>query len=249
MCPLPQLTSLGDQLTDIYQASGGAVVLFDWVQFLREDTLRFLKIDGWLELVSEEQETDEAAADPKTESSLPIPQSSNDSDSTIAEQTSKLMVRNEKGPPSVTEESESKPASNSTGLIEPSGQATSSFSTKTQDVPQKQNQDGDLRLTPSQKLMSQILINDAVQQQKRFDTTLFDCEVCFLSYLGSDCLQLLECSHIFCRACISEFFSVQIKEGNVQAVQCPHADCTATPTHTQVRYSKRFRLCCSLFFQ
>lgn len=223
-------------------------MLFDWVQFLREDTLRFLKIDGRLELLSEEQDTGDSAVDPKTKSSPPIPQTCDDFDSTIAEHTSKLMVRNENGPSSVAAESESKLPSDSAGLIDPSGREASSLPVKTQDVPQKQNQGGDLRLTPSQKLMSQILINDAVQQQKRFDTTMFDCEVCFVSYLGSDCLQLLECGHIFCRACISEFFSVQIKEGNVRAVQCPHADCTATPTHTQVSYSKRYRRCSSLFF-
>lgn len=234
MCPLWQLTSLGDQLTDIYQASGGAVVLFNWVQFLREDALNFLKIDGRLELLSEEQATGDSAVDPKTESSRPSPQSCNDSDSTIAEQTSSLTVNNENGPSSAAVESESKPRSNSAGLIDPSGQEASSLSITTQDVPQRQNQDGDFRLTPSQKLMSHILINDAVQRQKRFDTTMFECEVCFMSYLGSDCLQLLQCGHIFCRACISEFFSVQIKEGNVLAVQCPHADCTTTPTHEQV---------------
>lgn len=238
LCPLSQLLSLGDPLTDIYQASGGAVVLFDWVQFLREDALRFLKIDGRLELLSEEQDTGDSAVDPNTKSSHPIPQTCNDSDSTKdgrrAEQTSKLIVRGENGPSSVAVESESNLPSNSAGPIAPSGQEASSLSIKTQDVPQKQNQDGDLCLTPSQKLMSQILINDAVQQQKRFNTTSFDCEVCFMSHLGADCVQLLQCGHIFCRACISEYFSVQIKEGNIRAVQCPHADCTTIPTHAQV---------------
>lgn len=208
-----QLTSLGDQLTDIYQASGGAVVLFDWVQFLREDALRFLNIDRRLELHSEELEA---------KTSL---QTCNESDSPAVGRSDEQVppnVRNQNGP-----ESESQPPSNSAGLQEPF-----SGSFETQDVPEKQSQD--LPLTASQKLMSQILIHDAVQQQKRFDASMFDCEVCFINYLGSDCLQLPACGHVFCRACISEYFSVQIKEGNVAAVQCPRADCTTVPTQAQV---------------
>lgn len=255
-----QLTSLGDQLTDIYQASSGAVVLFDWVQFLREDALRFLKIDAKLELHSEEQDTGDSSVDPEIESSDPMPKTCNDSDSTIVgrkaeqiPQTSQLIEKHENGPSSVAVESESNLLdvqefldgengsassplpSNSSGLTDNSGQEASSLSVMLEDIHQKQSQYSDLQLTPSQKLMSQILINDAAQLQKRFATTLFDCEVCFMSYLGSDCLQLLECGHIFCRTCSSEYFSVQIKEGNVEAVLCPHADCTTRPAHAQVK--------------
>lgn len=228
-------------------------MLFDWVQFLREDALRFLKIDAKLELRSEDQDTGEI------ESRGPVPKTCNDSGSTIAggkaeqiPQSSELTEKSENGPASVAMETDSNfldqqefldgesgaasspLPSNSSGLTDNSAQEASSLSVTMEEIHQEQSQDGDLRLTPSQKLMSQILINDAAQLQKRFATTLFDCEVCFMSYLGSDCLQLLECRHIFCRACISEYFSLQIKEGNVEAVLCPHADCTTRPTHAQV---------------
>lgn len=238
-------------------------MLFDWVQFLREDALRFLKIDAELELHSEEQETGDSSVDPEIESSDPMPKTCNDSDSTVVgrkaeqiPQTSELIEKNENGPSSVAVEPESNLLdlqefldgeigstssplpSNSSGLTGNSGQEASSLSVMLEDVHQKQSQDSDLQLTPSQKLMSQILINDAAQLQKRFATTLFDCEVCFMSYLGSDCLQLLECGHIFCRTCISEYFSVQIKEGTVETVLCPHADCTTRPTQAQVLTQK-----------
>uniref|UniRef100_A0A3P9CSM9 E3 ubiquitin-protein ligase RNF14 n=1 Tax=Maylandia zebra TaxID=106582 RepID=A0A3P9CSM9_9CICH len=39
-----QLAALRAHLADLYEATGGAVVLFSWVQFLREDALRFLNI-------------------------------------------------------------------------------------------------------------------------------------------------------------------------------------------------------------
>lgn len=216
-------------------------MLFDWVQFLREDALRFLNIDGRLELFSEEQHTAHSAVDPKIETIHPIVQTCDESDSpTVGKraeqipQTSELIGRNPNDPSTVAVESESQLSSNSASLKDPSGQEPFSLSFTTEDVSQNQSQGGHLHLTASQKLMSQILINDAVQLQKRFDTSMFDCEVCFMSCLGSDCLQLPACGHIFCRACISEYFSVQIKEGNVQAVQCPHAGCATTPTQSQV---------------
>lgn len=89
-------------------------------------------------------------------------------------------------------------------------------------------------LSPSQRLLVQILLNDASQQQRRFASSVFDCGVCFLSRLGADCVQLPECGHVFCRACLTEFCKVQITEGNVRGVACPRGDCSSAPTPAQV---------------
>uniref|UniRef100_A0A3Q1EZ39 RBR-type E3 ubiquitin transferase n=1 Tax=Acanthochromis polyacanthus TaxID=80966 RepID=A0A3Q1EZ39_9TELE len=162
----PQLHALGVQLTDLYQATGGAVVLFSWVQFLREDALKFLDIHS---------------------------------------------------------------------PLDPNEEGAASFPVHPRDSSPNKHQTSDLSLTPSQALMSQILICNASQKQKLFTTTLFDCGVCFMSWLGSECVQLFQCGHIFCKACLGEFCKVQIKEGNVRGVTCPQADCGGTPTPAQVR--------------
>lgn len=88
--------------------------------------------------------------------------------------------------------------------------------------------------SPSQRLLVQILTNNAAQQQKRFASTVFECGVCFLSRPGSECVRLAECGHVFCRACLSQFCKVQIIEGNVQGVACPQGDCSSAPTPAQV---------------
>uniref|UniRef100_A0A3B4UVB0 RBR-type E3 ubiquitin transferase n=1 Tax=Seriola dumerili TaxID=41447 RepID=A0A3B4UVB0_SERDU len=162
-----QLSALGAQLTDLYQATGGAVVLFSWVQFLREDTLQFLDIHTLLELYSDEHSTLRCSQDSQN----------------------------------------------------------ASFENKAQTP----------SLTPSQTLLSQLLIYDAAQKQKVFAATVFDCSVCFVGWLGSECVQLLECGHIFCQTCLTEFCKLQITEGNVRGVTCPQADCTASPTPAQVK--------------
>lgn len=259
---LLQLSSLATQLTDIHQASGGSVVLFTWVQFLQEDALRFLGIHSLLELPSDEHDTLDLSAD--SENSHGTPKTFNQSNPTTevwdteqTPQTSELNVENKNDQSSVVRESESNRLDRE-GFLNKEGVPTSSplpsnfscptddgeqgaasLSVRPKDVCQKQSQVRDLSLTPSQKLMSQILVYDAAQQQKWFSTTVFECGVCFTSCLGSDCVQLLDCGHIFCRACISQFCSVQITEGNVQGVSCPEADCVANPTPEQVSVCSR----------
>ncbi|XP_070765508.1 E3 ubiquitin-protein ligase RNF14-like [Enoplosus armatus] len=177
-----QLSALGAQLTDLYQATGGAVVLFSWVQFLKEDALTFLDIHNLLELPSDEHNQNNSTSH---RSKVPLDQS--------GQGAAPLPVH-------------------------PGDQTLSGLS-----------------LTPSQALLSQLLIYDAAQKQKAFAATVFDCGVCFMGWLGSACVQLPECGHIFCRTCLGEFCKLQITEGNVRGVTCPQADCTATPTPAQVK--------------
>lgn len=50
-----QLSSLAAQLNDLYQSTGGTVVLFSWVQFLKDETLSFLGIHNVLDIPSDGQ--------------------------------------------------------------------------------------------------------------------------------------------------------------------------------------------------
>ena len=182
------------------------MVLFTWVQFLKEDALRFLDIHTLLELPSDERSQSLHAA-------LPGP---NNNDHAAA----------------------SGPLNNQSGGVSdpPALSVPSSEAEHPRETPPNKGQPvSGLSLTPSQKLLSQILLYDVAQQEKQFAATVFECGVCFVGCLGSDCTKLAECGHVFCRACLAEFCKVQITEGNVQGVTCPQADCTATPTPAQVQ--------------
>ncbi|CAN9500693.1 unnamed protein product [Ophioblennius macclurei] len=217
-----QLAALSAQLIELYQANGGAVILFSWVEFLREEALKFLGIHSELELPSDLgitlQNIHDAAAsqvknDPQTSDSKPaVVQCGNEQDISA--------------PDTVL-------SSNSLGQCSPTAEGAASLLVEDSSQNEGRNS-SDPSLTPSPALPAQILSYDVLQKRRVFDSTVFDCGICFLSYLGSDCVQLSKCGHIFCRTCLGEFCKLQITEGNVRKVTCPQADCTATPTPAQV---------------
>lgn len=255
ICALLQLSALGDQLSDLYQTTGGAVVLFIWVQFLKEDALRFLDIHALLELPSDEHSTEDpshvALSEPRDN------KHTSDPGRTDTLQTSEFKADNQSDPSSEAGKSKPLPAAQSDqseqedflhgegvsdSLLLPSSSSETLHQTApgAASLPREAPPNGDqtlsgLSLTLSQALLSQLLIYDADQRHKQFATTVFDCGVCFMGCLGSDCVQLPECAHIFCQACLGQFCKLQITEGNVRGVTCPQADCTATPTPAQVQ--------------
>lgn len=199
------------------------MVLFTWVQFLKEDALSFLDIHNHLELQSDECQaaSQQPVSRPRPDSGSAHSLSCN-SRGRYEEESSASHDLSASAPslPSHTLE----PVSGNGSL--PNGPGKS---------PEDADRSISASLSPSQRLLTQILMNDAAQQQKRFASTLFDCGVCFMSQLGSDCVKLPECGHIFCRACLTEFCKVQITEGNVRGVACPQGDCSSSPTPAQAR--------------
>lgn len=222
---LPQISVLGAQLIDIYQATRGTVVLFTWVQFLKEDALKFLDIENLLELPSDDHTSKNCC-----HGANHLPDNHSAPDAGTSHNVSCNLSGHCEGDMSAPSDP-SAPA--------PSGPRAenASLSKRPGDSQEEDQSISPPFLSPSQRLVSQILINDATQHQKRFASTVFDCSVCFTGYLGSDCVKLPECGHIFCRGCLSEFCKVLITEGNVSAVTCPQADCPSAPTPAQVRAS------------
>lgn len=256
------------------------MVLFTWVQFLKEEALRFLDVHTLLELPCDEPSTQDSGcrtcnvpdprepdpsapsldvegptgilADEQNPAAFDCNQISHASYVREAEQTLQTSefkadpsspAGKSKRPPSAQSDQSSKEDFLNEGNVSASLLPPSSSSS-----PLHQSERGaasltgrpreplsGLSLTPSQILLSQLLIHDAAHKQKVFATTVFDCSVCFVGWLGSDCVLLPECGHIFCRACLAVFCKLQITEGNVQGVTCPQADCTATPTPAQVQ--------------
>lgn len=59
-------------------------------------------------------------------------------------------------------------------------------------------------------LLRALLIYDSEEIERQFRDGVYDCEVCFESKTGEDCVRFSACQHIFCRECISGYFASQV---------------------------------------
>ncbi|XP_040908018.1 E3 ubiquitin-protein ligase RNF14 isoform X2 [Toxotes jaculatrix] len=92
-----------------------------------------------------------------------------------------------------------------------------------------------LLMDPRADLLPQLLDFDEAQRQRVFDSKVFCCGICFVEKLGSSCLCFKECQHVYCKACMTEYFQIQIRDGNVQCLNCPEPKCTSLATPSQVK--------------
>ncbi|XP_057677466.1 E3 ubiquitin-protein ligase RNF14 isoform X2 [Corythoichthys intestinalis] len=44
-----------------------------------------------------------------------------------------------------------------------------------------------------------------------------------------------ECQHVYCKACMTEYFQIQIRDGNVRCLNCPEPKCSSLATPMQVK--------------
>ncbi|KAJ4287619.1 hypothetical protein N0V90_012322 [Kalmusia sp. IMI 367209] len=62
-------------------------------------------------------------------------------------------------------------------------------------------------------------------KQELFDKETFDCEVCLEPKKGSVCYRMERCNHVFCIACLQDYYNNCIKEGDVNNVKCMSTGC------------------------
>ena len=58
-----------------------------------------------------------------------------------------------------------------------------------------------------------------------FLSSRFDCEICFLTELGSNCIKLRTCPHVFCKLCTRSHIISKIADGMVNKVDCLASEC------------------------
>lgn len=84
-------------------------------------------------------------------------------------------------------------------------------------------------------LIQSLVHHDCEERQRAFDLGFYHCQICFEEKMGSECLPFPHCDHVYCKVCITEYFSVQITDGNVKALTCPEQKCESQASQTQVR--------------
>ncbi|XP_073444534.1 E3 ubiquitin-protein ligase RNF14-like [Dendrobates tinctorius] len=171
-----QLTLLCQHLDDLWEENNGCVVLFPWIQFLKEETLDYLNIKSPYE----------------------IELSNNGLQNWMqpAEKTPDDGVSLERG----------------------------SFDKRAiQDV------------QSVSALVKYILVFSEAQEKKVFDSKPFMCNICFMEKLGSECTHFKDCQHVYCNSCLKDYFEIQIKDGQVHALNCPEPKCKSVATAAQVK--------------
>ncbi|KAG8856703.1 translation termination inhibitor protein itt1 [Serendipita sp. 411] len=73
-------------------------------------------------------------------------------------------------------------------------------------------------------LAQRLTDNDAMVETQLFSEMKFDCSICLESIRGSKCIRLA-CKHVFCRPCLTDFWSLHVTEGDVDRVMCAHEEC------------------------
>ncbi|XP_029527653.1 E3 ubiquitin-protein ligase RNF14-like [Oncorhynchus nerka] len=178
-----QMTSLCKRLDELWGENQGCVVLYTWIQFLKEEAFAFLDVKSPLEVVK----AGKALVDSKG-SKAAVKRAG-----TIIGEEDKLESLLELDPRAV------------------------------------------LVVDPRTHILPQLLDFDEAQRQKVFDGKAFCCSICFMEKLGSSCLCFKECQHVYCKACMTEYFGIQIRDGNVQCLNCPEPKCTSLAMPSQVK--------------
>ncbi|XP_034149119.1 E3 ubiquitin-protein ligase RNF14 isoform X2 [Esox lucius] len=177
------MTSLCKRLDELWEENQGCVVLFTWIQFLKEEALAFLDVKSPLEVVK----------------------------------VAKAPVERKR--------------------IEAGMRRAACLTVETDNLDPQLELDARavLVVDPRTDILPQLLDFDEAQRQKVFDSKSFCCGICFMEKLGLACLCFKECQHVYCKACMTEYFQIQIRDGNVQCLNCPQPKCSSLATPSQVK--------------
>ncbi|KAM3664443.1 E3 ubiquitin-protein ligase RNF14 isoform 2-T7 [Ammospiza maritima maritima] len=112
-----------------------------------------------------------------------------------------------------------------------SGGATGSATAEEETVDARAVQD----VESLSSLIREILDFDQAQRRKCFNSKMYSCSICFCEKRGSECMRFPECSHVYCKVCLKDYFEIQIRDGQVHCLNCPEPKCSSVATPGQVK--------------
>lgn len=122
----------------------------------------------------------------------------------------------------------------SNSIWEEYGGATILFSYISSLQEQADNAFGLEELTLPESLRKALMEYNTQMKKEIFDKETFDCGVCLEPKKGLVCYRMQRCSHVFCIACLQDYYNSCIAEGHVHNVKCMSTDCgKAGPNDTK----------------
>jgi len=73
-----------------------------------------------------------------------------------------------------------------------------------------------------------------MKEEEEFAVSLNSCQICFTDKIGSQCLRFVVCNHVYCRECMTNYFTEKISTGAVSSLVCPTFKCETQALPNQV---------------
>ncbi|PNS14434.1 E3 ubiquitin-protein ligase dbl4 [Sphaceloma murrayae] len=83
-------------------------------------------------------------------------------------------------------------------------------------------------ITVKPYLKDELVEFSKARDKEIFENGSFDCGVCLEPKKGTSCHRMTDCGHVFCRACLQDFYNSAITEGDVGNVACLEPSCGKT---------------------
>ncbi|EYC28575.1 hypothetical protein Y032_0007g3295 [Ancylostoma ceylanicum] len=85
------------------------------------------------------------------------------------------------------------------------------------------------------ELLRRVTDSSQQSEDRQFQSGCYDCEICFENKMGLHCVQFRPCMHVFCKDCVSAFFTEKLNNSEVKALSCPAANCQSIASQNTVR--------------
>ncbi|OZC07690.1 RWD domain protein [Onchocerca flexuosa] len=98
----------------------------------------------------------------------------------------------------------------------------------------EENEASTIRKESTELLEIFVDFNDRATRND-FESKWYDCEVCFSSKSGKECVRFMPCGHVFCMECISDYYRQKLHDNLIWQFQCLNTGCDSPATQTQIR--------------
>ncbi|XP_065846190.1 E3 ubiquitin-protein ligase RNF14-like [Oscarella lobularis] len=82
--------------------------------------------------------------------------------------------------------------------------------------------------TSLDRLWSILVDHDDTEMRRAFDAAHHACAVCMATKSGTQSIRIRPCNHVYCRACVKDYFEYLIRQGAVASLSCLDTDCKST---------------------
>eukprot|EP00118_Oscarella_pearsei_P028148 m.1643 g.1643 ORF g.1643 m.1643 type:complete len:433 (+) comp7583_c0_seq2:24-1322(+) len=89
--------------------------------------------------------------------------------------------------------------------------------------------------TSQEALWLALIEHDESKERRLFNESRHECAICCAEKLGIDSMQMRPCEHVYCRACVKQYFELLIRDGMVTSLTCLETKCDSPVDPSEVK--------------